>query len=78
MKFTILIQEVRQLQQKTDGIYVYGAGFYGKDICRILRDNGIEIDGFLVTSKSENPKAVLGLPVYESVGFLKKDIGIFL
>ena len=78
MKFTKLIQEVRQLQQKTDGIYVYGAGFYGKDICRILRDNGIEIDGFLVTSKSENPKAVLGLPVYESVGFLKKDIGIVL
>ena len=70
MKFVQLLQEIRRLQSETDGVYIYGAGFYGKDVYRILHDHGINVQGFLVTDKSGNPDYVLGLPIYEATDFL--------
>lgn len=62
MKFDKLLADVRNLQKQTDKLYIYGAGFYGKDIYRVLSRNGIKIDGFIVTKK-DGADEVLGLPV---------------
>lgn len=78
MKFVQLLQEIRRLQSETDGVYIYGAGFYGKDVYRILHDHGINVQGFLVTDKSGNPDYVLGLPIYEATDFLVKNICIVI
>ena len=78
MKFTKLIDDIHHIQQETDGIYIYGAGFYGKDVCRVLRNNDIDVQGFLVTRKADNAEEVLGLPVYEADDLLQKNIGIVI
>lgn len=78
MKFTKLIDDIHRIQQETDAIYIYGAGFYGKDVCRVLRNNDIEPAGFLVTKKADNADEVLGLPVCEAEEYLQKNIGIVI
>jgi len=78
MKFTKLIDDIHRIQQETDAIYIYGAGFYGKDVCRVLRNNDIDVAGFLVTKKADNADEVLGLPVFEAKDYLQKNIGIVI
>ena len=78
MKFTKLIDDIHRIRQETDAIYIYGAGFYGKDVCRVLRNNDIDVAGFLVTKKADNADEVLGLPVFEAKAFLQKKIGIVI
>ncbi len=77
MYFDKLIKEAKLLEARTDGIYVYGAGFYGKDVCDILQRNNIEVKGFIVT-KIKNDSIVLGLPVREAKEVVNHNYGIIL
>lgn len=74
MYFDKLIKEAKLLEARTDGIYVYGAGFYGKDVCDILQRNNIEVKGFIVT-KIKNDSIVLGLPVREAKEVVNHNYG---
>lgn len=77
MNFGKLIENVTAIQKETDKLYIYGAGFYGKDVCRALHNNDIKVDGFLVTKENVN-KEVLGLPVILAETVLKENIGIVI
>ena len=60
MNFNKLIEDVKRIQKETKKLYIYGAGFYGKDVYRVLKNNDIHVDGFLVTKEIEN-KTVFGV-----------------
>lgn len=75
MKFSGLTDAVKMIQRETDRFYIYGAGFYGKDVYRALNDNGIKADGFLVT-KENAVKTVFGLPVVTAETVIRDNIGI--
>ena len=45
-------------------IYIYGAGRFGREICVYLSEQGIAIDGFIVTSREQCVDLVLGVKVY--------------
>ncbi|MCI8945904.1 MAG: hypothetical protein HFI91_02440 [Lachnospiraceae bacterium] len=77
MNFNKLIEDVKRLKKETDKLYIYGAGFYGKDVYRALDNNGIKVDGFLVTKENSN-KEVLGLPLIEAKSVIEKNIGIVI
>ena len=44
-------------------IWVYGAGIIGKNVLHLLHMGGRRIDGFLVTSRANNPEILLDHPV---------------
>ena len=72
MNFGRLIDDVRRIQSETNKLYIYGAGFYGKDVYRALDNNGIRVDAFLVT-KENNVKSVFNLPVIVAETVLKEN-----
>lgn len=77
MYYGELIQEVKELLEKTDEIYIYGAGLRGKEVCHILANNHIIIDGFIVTKAEKNSNA-LGYPVISANAVIHKNVGIIL
>lgn len=77
MNFIELINDVEKLRAETEGIYIYGAGFYGKDVWRVLQKRGIEIDGFLTTDGKTNG-LVLGKEVKKADTMLAENIGIII
>lgn len=77
MYFKKLIDDIHAIQRETDKLYVYGAGFYGKDVCRALVNNDIKVDGFLVTEENAE-RVVLGLPVIAAEKVIKESIGIVI
>ena len=56
------IIKVKELCNEVDNLYVYGAGLYGQTMYQTLFDNGIKVDGFVITVCKEK-KTVLGIPV---------------
>lgn len=77
MYFKQLIEDVTALKQKAEKLYIYGAGFYGQDVYRVLERNQIAVDGFLVT-ELRNEKNVCGLPVMLARDVLNENIGIVI
>ena len=77
MRFDKLNQDVKRIVSETERLYIYGAGFYGKDICRALLNNGFQPDGFIVT-KEMKLNSVLGLPVILAEKVLDQNIGIVI
>lgn len=77
MQFEELIQNVEELKNRTDKLYIYGAGFYGKDIYRILKNNAIFISGFLVTDNKECSE-IMELPVLTLEKVINENIGIIV
>ena len=77
MNFNKLIEDVKRIQKETKKLYIYGAGFYGKDVYRVLKNNDIHVDGFLVTKEIEN-KTVFDLPVIVVKNVIKDNIGIVI
>lgn len=72
-----LIKEVIELKNRTEKIYVYGAGLRGKEICNILSHNGIIIDGFIVTNIEGNDEA-LGYHIIEAKTVIHKNVGMII
>lgn len=71
-------ENVLALKKSTDKLYIYGAGLYGQNIYRILKERNIEVAGFLVTEIDDNQKK-LELPIQKADKMLEKnDIGIIL
>lgn len=77
MYFEQLIKDVTELKKKVNELYIYGAGFYGQDVYRVLERNQIIVDGFLVT---ESPKEeyVFNLPVLLAKEVIQKKVGIIV
>ena len=77
MYFDKLINDITELKKRTNELYIYGAGFYGQDVYRVLERNHISINGFLVTEKQKE-KYIFGLPVLLAKEVLKRKIGIIV
>lgn len=77
MYFDQLIKDAKDLRNKCDKLYVYGCGYYGKDIYKIMKHGSIEIDGFIVTDLA-GETSVLGVPVYQAEKVISKKTGIVL
>ncbi len=77
MLYDQLIHDVKQLKESKRFVYIYGAGFYGQDIFRVLQRNGIDIDGFLVTESAEK-KSIFDKPIFIAREKMDEDIGIVL
>ena len=71
------LNEAEELKRKTDKLYIYGAGLYARNIYGILSENGICIDGFIVT-KVENADKLYGLPVVNAECVIHNNIGIII
>lgn len=60
-------------------LYLYGAGKYGKSFFELLKKNGIQISGFIVTVS--NDVSYLGRPVYDFEKFISNHeagVGVIL
>ena len=68
------IREVEELNKKTDGLYIYGAGLRGKELCHILTRNHIRIEGFIVT-QAETEAQALGFPIITASTVMYDNIG---
>lgn len=77
MYFDPLINAAAELRSRSSKLYIYGCGFYGKDIYKILKRASVEIDGFIVTDLT-GETAVLGVPVYQAAKVIEKNTGIVL
>lgn len=77
MYFDQLINDSLALRRKSDKLYIYGCGFYGKDIYKVLRHGSIKIDGFIVTDLMEET-SLFGVPVYQAAEVIRKNTGIVL
>ena len=73
----IFLKEVEELRLKVYKLYIYGAGLYARNIYRILNENGICIDGFVVTN-SEKKAKLYELPILNADSVLHDNIGIII
>lgn len=71
-----LISNVVELKKKTDAIYIYGTGMYGRNIYNMLNEHDIKIDGFVETNPEKSE--VFGLPVCAARDILKDNVGLIL
>ena len=77
MRAESLLEEVKRLYGKTDCLYIYGAGFYGKDVFRLLNRNGISIEGFIVT-ELDGAHEMFGKTIRNASDVFADNIGIIL
>lgn len=77
MYFDQLINDTLALRSRSDKLYIYGCGFYGKDIYKILKRGSVKIDGFIVTGLTEEV-SLLGVPVFQAADVIGKNTGIVL
>jgi len=77
MDFKKFIEKSTELRGKVKGLYIYGAGLFGKDISAILKRHDIKVDGFLET-ECQNEREVWGLTVYALDDVIHDDIGIII
>lgn len=78
MYYGEFIREVEELREKTDRLYIYGAGLRGKELCHILTRNQIPIEGFIATQPEENASA-LGYPVLTAGTVMHdEDVGVIV
>lgn len=62
-RLSMFLQGFHVLLHKTSGIYVFGAGKVGTEVCTFLLKRNLKVNGVVVTQKEGNPKDVLGIPV---------------
>ena len=77
MDFKGFIDRSKKLRNEADGLYIYGAGLFGRDISAILRRHDVKVDGFLETDCKE-PRKVWGLTVKALDSVIHDNIGIII
>lgn len=56
-------REIADYIRSREKVYLFGAGRVAARLCRLLRNEGIDIAGFLVSDKQDNPDDIEGNPV---------------
>ena len=74
-----MIDKLLEFCHKFNNLYCYGAGRFGREVCIYLMENGIKLDGFMVSEPDPAVESVLGLTVYR-FGSIEaaNDTGIIL
>lgn len=71
-----LAKKVRELKAESDSLYIYGAGIYANNIYKFLVQQGIDVDGFLVTHKDGQKET--SIPIMEYKEVISENAGIIL
>lgn len=77
MEKNIFLNKITELKKDVHGVYIYGAGLYARNIYAVLKDEDIQINGFIVTHKEGNDE-LYGLPITEAGRVLNDNIGIII
>ncbi len=74
------IKDLIQFCLKHPKLYIYGAGVYGKKCCETLQLLDVPVQAFVVTQKSDNQEAILGVPVISLEEFEEKkgNVGVIV
>lgn len=59
-----LLQDIIDLQKRTEGVYIYGYGSYGRNLLKILTRKGISVDGIVVSGGGYSSKPGIWTPLY--------------
>ena len=59
-----VLQSLLAFARCSNKVYCYGAGYFGNFVYNILKNNGVELEGFIVTEKPENQKTLHDKPVF--------------
>lgn len=54
-------------------IYIYGAGVRGTDLMRFLKENGVHVDGFIVSNIGNNVSENMVVPTIEIANVIPED-----
>lgn len=57
------LRQLKQMTKKRQGIVIYGAGIYGKNLAKFLQENGFSPRAFCVSSQSGNRESEWGIPI---------------
>lgn len=70
-------EELAKYKKYKHGVFVYGAGYFGRIVARFLLENKCFVKGFIVSRKNQevDNKSVLGRPVYgvDIINDVRKD-----
>lgn len=67
------LDEIRKQQKSGRKICLYGAGRHAFECFTYLKDNQIEIDGYLVSKQAGNPSEIMGYQVYQAKRYLEEN-----
>lgn len=73
---TNLENDIVTLKKRTDAIYIYGTGMYGRNIYNTIKEAGILINGFIETKPDKTN--IFGLPVYAFSDIMYDNAGVIL
>lgn len=71
------LENLQKLVDRTDKVYIYGAGLFGRNIYSFIEQKGIPIAGFIVT-KRDDEKGLENAPIVEAKDILGSNIGIII
>lgn len=77
----MIVEKIKKLIWSYDFIYIYGAGFIGKNVLVFLRRHGgldKYVSGFLVSDKKNNPKKICNIDVLDITDVNRNNAGIIL
>lgn len=77
MSLEPLFKEIKNMKSRTEKIFIYGFGSYGRNLFKILKRNDIEVDGFVISGDTGNYD-FSEIPVYKSSEFFGKNVGYIL
>lgn len=66
------LQKVKHAAEKHQGIVIYGAGVYGKNLASFLRKNGLTPRSFCVSNLSGNREKEWGIPIRPLADMLRE------
>ena len=73
----ILLQDIIHLQERTEGVYIYGYGSYGRNLLKILIRKGVSVDGFVV-SRGGTEAGNMRIPILKASSLFGKKVGYIL
>ncbi|MCM1038090.1 MAG: SPASM domain-containing protein [Ruminococcus sp.] len=69
---------MKELYKQREKIYIYGAGLYGQRVYKLLRENELPVQGFIVSSDSQCNKKIFDLKVQYVKDMDLKEAGIII
>lgn len=63
------LNELIRLCKSKSPVYIYGAGINAKRITSFLKENGIILNGYIVSDMNNNPESLFGLTVVSVLNF---------
>jgi SAM-dependent methyltransferase len=73
-----MLHELKTYCRAVSSVYIYGAGYYGTELGKIIRNIGTEISGFIVTDGYKSVDQVMGIQVFELSEIQDREVPIIV